>query len=167
LPGPTSSQLANELLSVSDLPAGWTSTPVNPSSSGTFCRFAANLKSLASGHAEADFANGNFPVFDELIAGYSSPPTQVLAKAVSELDGCTTFKAEGGTFTLGRMSLPQLGTASAAYQANGTVKGFNLGLDLVFVQKGNRILGVFYGDLGTPDVAQVESFARLAAARLP
>jgi hypothetical protein len=129
VPVPTSSQLAGELLSVSDLPTGWTSTPVQSPSSGSFCNASDQLKTTASGHAEADFADGNLPIFDELVGGFRSSQTQVFAKVITELDKCTSFKDNGSTLTLGRMSFPTIGSESAAFQATGTVQGINIGLD--------------------------------------
>jgi hypothetical protein len=113
-PGPTSSQLAGELLSVTDLPAGWTSTLPQSSGGGSICGSSNDLKSTASGHAEADFTNGNLPIFDELISGYSSPPTQLFAKGITQLGQCHSFKANGATLTLGTMSFPTIGSESAA-----------------------------------------------------
>jgi hypothetical protein len=37
----------------------------------------------------------------------------------------------------------------------------------VIALKGNQAVIVLYGDIGTPDVTQVESFARLAIAKVP
>lgn len=168
-PGPTSAQLASELLSLSDLPAGWTSTPVQSASSGSFCNIRSRLDTgnAKSGDAEADFTNGNFPVFDELLAAYRSSPAQAFEAVVADLGQCTSFKDSGSTFTLGRMSFPAFGSESAAFRATGSVQNFTVGLDLVFVLKGNQVLGSLYGDLGTPDVTELESFTQKAVAKMP
>jgi hypothetical protein len=56
---------------------------------------------------------------------------------------------------------------SKAYQFTVDVQGFNAGIDLVAVLKGSEIMSFLYTDLGTPDLATVNSLVAKATAKLP
>lgn len=152
---------------MADMPTGWSSSPVDNSSSGTFCGLGNSVKSSAAANVEADFADGNFPVFDELLASFDQDISQTFQTAVKKLDACTSFQDEGSKFTLGRMSFPAIGDESAAYAASGSVQGFTLGIDFVFVVKGRQAALCLYGDLGTPDIDEFQQLVTKAVGKIP
>lgn len=167
-PGPTSKQLAADLLAVQDLPTGWSSQPVSNTSGGvTGCSLTKVLKLHATGSAEADFADGNLPVLDEMLGGYRTAPSAAFDTLVTDMGRCSSFTIQGHKFTLGRMSFPAIGDASAAYAASGAIQGITVGFDFVLARKGAEVMVMLYGDIGAPDATQLAGFAKQAVAKLP
>jgi hypothetical protein len=165
--GMTSAQIRPELLTVADLPTGWSTTPVTSSGGSGFCGADSTTKDDSSGSVESDFVDGQEPIFNESIVAYPALSVPSFNKAVGILDRCTSVQDSGTRLTVGRLSFPTIGTASAAYQFSGSDEGFTLDVDLVLARKGNQVLLIGYGGIGDPDITQLTSFARQAAAKLP
>jgi hypothetical protein len=165
----TKGELKSKLITVSQLPSGWSID--NSSSSGsTSGGCFANTKHIETrgGDVEtsASFENGNLPDFTEEIAGGRSLASN-FTKMEKYLNGCkkASFTDSGTTYsaTVGAMSFPTVGSRSAAYQVSFSIKGITVGIDIVIFQATSSIGGVLlYDDLGQPDVGQLENFAKLA-----
>jgi hypothetical protein len=161
----------SKLLSVSDLPIGWT---VNRSSgsggAGTSC--LAGLKSPPKGgsRATASFADrGSFPVLSELLATGSNESARwstvnkhlAKCKSITVTSGTGSYKA-----SLAAMSFPTVGSQSAAYALTMAIKGVNVGIDLVLFRTGSYVGVVEYGDLGTPSLSQAQTFVSRALSKI-
>jgi hypothetical protein len=165
--GLTSKQLGHYLLTVSDMPSGWTSQRPSNGTSGGFCHLHEDFHSNETGSAEADFAQGQLPQFSEELGSYQVAPTARFLKVVSDINQCTSLTVSGTKLTLGRMSFPTIGTMSAAYQATGSVQGINIGFDLILALKRRVVIGLVYTDVGTPDVEEVAALARKSGSQAP
>ena len=169
----TQSQLKAKALSLSDMPTGWS---VDNSSGGianaTGClKVLSALKKPAKGvtHAEVSYEQGDVPALQETIdvgKGESSAYTKFL----HILNGCTTvsFSASGTNVTgsVGAMSFPTVGDESAAYAFTFSVKGINLGLDLVVFKAGSVVGDIGYEDIGSPDTDMLQQFATEAVDKI-
>jgi uncharacterized lipoprotein YehR (DUF1307 family) len=166
-----------ELLSISDLPAGWSVEPSSGSTSTT-PQCLANIKTdvKATSKAEATFVGGSngVPILDELL-GYEPGQAQSVMTFFSHaLSGCGQISITSGgqtlTGTVGAMSFPAVADQSSAYQMNlsGTFSGVSLtfGIDLIAFRKADTVALILYGDLGTPDISALENFVQHAAAKL-
>jgi hypothetical protein len=172
-PKVTKANLKSKLITVSQLPSGWSvdnSSGSGSSSGGCF----ANTKHIETrgGDVEtsASFENGNLPDFTEELAGGRSLSSN-FAKIEKYLNNCkkASFTDSGTTYsaTVGAMSFPTVGSRSAAYQVSFSIKGFTVGIDIVIFQATTTMGGVLlYDDLGQPDVRQLQSFAKLALKNL-
>jgi hypothetical protein len=47
-----------------------------------------------------------------------------------------------------------------------SIKGVTAGIDLIVFSTGSYVGALTYGDIGTPEISQVEGFASLALAKL-
>ena len=169
----TKGELKSKLITISQLPSGWSvDNSSSSSSTGSGC-FASTKHIETRGRdieTSASFENGNLPDFTEELAGGRSLSSN-FAKIEKYLNGCkkVSFTDSGTTYsgTVGAMSFPTVGSRSAAYQVSFSVKGFTVGIDIVVFQATSSIGGVLlYDDLGQPDVGQLQSFAKLAVKNL-
>jgi hypothetical protein len=167
-----------QLLSVSDLPAGWSvnGSPDGDSSVPKCFQSALSFSGIAEAAAAAKFQDGSdgIPLLEEGIAEIPGQAQHFMTAFNMLLGGCgrVSFKSGGDTFTgnTGGLSLPKLGDQSAAYQMNlsTTASGspLALGLDFVAMRKGDEVAVLYYRDPGPPDVSQLQQFAQTAAAKL-
>jgi hypothetical protein len=166
-----------QLLTVSDLPAGWAvDNSSNSDDSGPEPPCLKNLKSgqKAIDKGEADFVQGtDFPVLQQQLGYFGSTATTVrnYAVTVAVLNRCRDFSFSSGgqkfTGTIGQLSFPKLGERSAAWRLVLSASGLRFGIDLAIMQKGPELNLMLYGDLGTPDTATFASIARTAVAKMP
>jgi hypothetical protein len=169
-PATTVPNVQSLLLSITDLPTGWT-VDNSPNNSGSLSCLPASLSKGAASHAEVDFQQGGgLPVLDESIGFYASAQT-TFATAVKALNGCKTFTTTGSgtnySGSLGAMSSPTYGDQSAAYNANLTVQGLNINEGFIVVRKGSYIALVVLGDVGSLDSPTLQGFVTQAVAKIP
>jgi len=164
-------KLSSELLSVSQMPIGW-SVYHQPASSGTGC--LANIlepKGIKpTSKAQVAFKdNGHSSLLDEAVATYSNATT-TYKKIVATLSACKRVSRTSGgikaTGTVGQMSFPHYGNASAAFSVSIVAQGTAIGDDLLIVRKGNVIMGIEEADGPTVDVSQFQSFIVKALAKV-
>lgn len=171
--GVSSATVKAHLLSLSDLPAGWSvnNTGTSTTTSGlASSQCLAGLAKPPKGEVEAtaSFEHGNFPVLEELLA--SGPGADAAYTTVANaLAACksVTLSAQGKTLkgTIGQMSFPSVGTESVAYSLGFTITTVNVGFDLVLFKAGGYDGLVGYADLGTPNITTAEAFAKEAVAK--
>ena len=159
-----SPNLTSQLLTISDMPPGWSvdNSPESSNSSTPEC-LKSVTKSPAQSKASAKFkmgANG-VPAFQE---GLSYLPGGQAEKRLTEfnkvLSGCkdVSFTSDGQTYTgsVGAMSFPPQGDKSYAFQLNFSTSSSGLdltvGLDIVVAQKNSTDALFDIVDLGTPDL---------------
>ena len=167
------------LLSVSDLPSGWSVDNSSSSSTNKTC-YTDPLKQLASNsYAHINFAkDGSLPELGEEMASVSSGP-QAFAKITSTLNSCKNFTesiqgqavtgagAQTATGSMGPMSAPKYGDQSAAYDATITSQGISLNQGFVVVQKGNILVLVALGNIGSLDSATLQQLTAIAVGKIP
>lgn len=186
---------AELLLTVEDLPTGWTVAPDDGEEGGEddsadeFCKGLDITKSEVepSSEAEADFQGGQTgPFASQLVAVYDGDKAeQAFDELVSALEDCKEVETadEDGTFTgsLTPVSFPTLGDETHAVRLTGTAKvteegeTFELSMsgDFVFVRDGDVMTGIFqfafdFGALGGGelDSSITEDLATKAAAKI-
>jgi hypothetical protein len=166
----------SQLLTLADLPAGW-SVDNSGSSTGSIqgCDLKGlDLKSQESARAEAAYKMGtSVPSIDETIAAFSTAERakNTYTEGTQVIDACKTFTItdSGQKYSgdVGQLSLgASYGDQTKAYQFTVGVQGFNLGIDLVAVLKGSEVMVFGYAELGTPDLATVNSLVAKATAKL-
>lgn len=140
-------KLSSELLRVNQMPTGW-SVDNSSSGSGVGC-LAAILEPKdikQTSHVGVDFDdNDNTPLVAEKLATFTNAKT-AYKKIVATLNGCKRVSGTSGrtkaTGTVGQMSFPYYGNASAAFSVSLVTLGTTFGEDLLIVRKGNVIMGI-------------------------
>jgi len=168
----SSPSLASELLSISDLPAGW-AVDNSPNSGGGIsgCQQYSAIRSKALTKAETQFdQSGGVPYLAEELGTFADAATDFTA-GTSALNGCKNFSItdSGKTYeaTMGQMSFPASGYQSAAYAISATVDGIGVGFDVVLLRKANAIAVVELGDIGGPSTDDLEQFVTTAVNKIP
>jgi hypothetical protein len=142
--------LTAELLTVDDLPAGWTTTtPGSSSGSDPSC---AALSSGAWKHlpqrAQADFQNsgGDVLVTEKLAAGSADQVSQAWTAFGAATSQCRTFTntIDGHTVTyrLQDLSFPSYGEKTYAFAMTATVSVVTVNADIIVVRKGNTLVEI-------------------------
>jgi pimeloyl-ACP methyl ester carboxylesterase len=168
----TASRLQSRLLSVADLPAGWSAVAVSASPAkvtNTPC--LAHLAKSPKGwsYQTASFVEGkSIPNLGEVLAT-GAPVEQVWARFDEALARCRSAMLQFGNTkveaTVRRLAFPRLGRTSSAYAWAFTLAGIRLGFDLVLFQTRRDNGYLSYANLGQPATATVEAFARAAVAK--
>jgi hypothetical protein len=165
-------KLSSELLSIGQMPTGW-SVDNSSSGSGIGC-LTYNLEPKGirqTSHASVFFAgSGNIPVIEETLATFTNATT-AYKKIVATLNGCKHISGTKGgvkaTGTVGQMSFPHYGNASAAFSVSLVTQGTTIGEDVLIVRKGNVVMEIVEADLPPVDVSQFQGFVVKALAKLP
>lgn len=159
---PTKAQLKAKVLSISNLPAGWSvdnSSPTGSSDQG--CLSDVRNPPKHELKASVSFAQGNAPILNEVLgAGPGSKATY--SKLNRVLSSCKTYtvtdNGQSETVHVGAMSFPSVGQQSSAYALTLTVDGINLGGNIVLFKVDGITGAVVYADIGSPDITQTEAF---------
>ena len=167
----TGSALQARLLSVADLPAGWSAAPTSPGSVQTSAPclegMAANQKGLT--YATAAFVEGTAipTVVEVLAAGPKAQQTwRSLAQALAHCRTATiTITGKKATATIRPLPFPRVASTSSAYAWAFTTSGIQIGFDLVLFETGAYTGYLTYADLGAPAVATVQAFVTAAVAK--
>jgi hypothetical protein len=166
-----------QLLTLADLPAGWSVDNSSGSSTSSLKGCNTNsldLKQQEIARSDASFKNGtSLPAIKEIIAAFSTSAraSSAYGESTQAVNACKTFAItdDGHTFNgnVGQMSLgTSYGDKTTAYQFTVDVQGFSLGIDIVAVLKGSEVMAFEYADLGTPDLQTVNSLVGMAASKL-
>ncbi len=169
--GSPASTLAGRLLSVADLPAGWSAAPTNSSTVQTSAPCLSNLTANPQGptFASAGFVQGtSIPVLGEALSAgpRAQQRWQSLNQALARCRSATiTVAGTKAAVAIAPLPFPRVGSASAAYAWTFTVEGIRFGADLILFQAGTYAGYLVYSDLGSPATATVEAFADAAVAK--
>lgn len=167
-----------QLLQLSDLPIGWSTSASSNSTSSLKClQNARSYTKQDKAKAEADFQGGSngVPFFEEGIGFLPGVAKAAMTTFATAMAGCgqISLSDNGHTFkgTIGQMSFPTLGAQTLAYQMNlsTTASGLTItiGFDFAAVRFANDELALLaYGDVGTPDITQVQDLFQKAAAKV-
>ena len=164
------SGVSSRLLSLSDLPAGWSAAGTSP----VKLTRAPCLSGLArhprhSSYESAAFVEGtSIPNFGEVLAS-GSGVSRAWAQLEHALGGCHSATLRIGPLrthaTIRPLGFPRIGRRSLAYSWTIVIAGITITSDLVVFQAGRLVGYISYADLGKPPLATVAAFARAAAAK--
>jgi hypothetical protein len=169
--------LKAQLLTVAELPAGWSIDNSNSGGDNTStpsCLQWLDSELHANAKADASFVKGSdFPWLNQGIAyvGDDATASAKLSTIAAILNGCTdlSYTSDGHKVTgsMGVMSFPNFGDQSQAWDMTLTAEGTTVGFDLVLMQKGAELEQLFYGDLDPPDLYELQTLAKSAADKMP
>jgi hypothetical protein len=169
--GASASQpLRSRLLTVADLPAGWTVTSKPHKATAISlpgCLAGAQKAGHDAGWVTAKFIRNFFFVhnFFVISEGLKVGDIGVAAwsRGLRAIENChtITYQVQGKTVhgTIASLSVPQVGDRSAAYALKLAVQGVHLQLDGVYFIAGRYFGYLSYGDVGTPDPTSLVAFA--------
>ncbi|MGO9188122.1 MAG: alpha/beta fold hydrolase [Streptosporangiaceae bacterium] len=165
------SAVQRRLLSVTDLPAGWSAAPANPKSVQTKAPCLSGLSRDTKGwtYADAAFVQGtSIPNFGEVLA--TGPRAQRrwqgLGRALARCRTATiTIAGRKAMVTIQPLPFPRIASSSSAYAWAFTIAGIRIGVDFVLFTAGKYEGYLTYADLGTPVTATVQAFADAAVAK--
>ncbi|HET9076111.1 MAG TPA: alpha/beta hydrolase [Acidimicrobiales bacterium] len=166
------SPLRGRLLSVADLPTGWSSTSANPRSvqlAGSSCFSSLPKRPEGFTYQDAAFVQGtSIPNLAEVLA--TGPGVQQTWQNLDRsLAACrsTTLDIAGARVqaAIHTLPLPALGPPSSAYAWDFTYSGIRFGVDLVLFRTGAYDGYLSYADLGPPPAATVTAFAEAAVTK--
>jgi pimeloyl-ACP methyl ester carboxylesterase len=163
--------LQGRLLSVADLPAGWSAAPASSNSGQTNAPCLSSLPAnpLGSAYASASFVEGtSIPGLHETLSTGASAQ-QGWHSINRELAGCrtatVTISGKKVTAAIRPLAFPRVASASSAYAWTLTVAGIRIGVDIILFEAGPYTGYLIYSDLGSPATATVKAFADAAAAK--
>lgn len=153
-------KLTSELLSSSQVPAGWTLSNAG-ASDGVGCLHGllepSGVTQTRSAQAYFLGAVDDLPRFDEKIATYANAKT-AYKKIIARISACHTltgqFNGLAITGVVGPMSLAHVGSASAAYAMTISDARGTLHYDYLIVRKRTVIAAFLEGS--NPEVSQTE-----------
>jgi len=163
--------LQGRLLSVADLPAGWSAAPVNADSSQTSapCLSGLSAQPKGSAFASAAFVQGtSIPSLGEALSSGQAAQDrwQSLNRELARCQTATvTVAGHKVEAQIRPLAFPRVASGSSAYAWTLTVSGVQIGVDLVLFEAGSYAGYLSYSDLGSPATATVEAFADAAAAK--
>jgi pimeloyl-ACP methyl ester carboxylesterase len=163
--------LQARLLSVADLPAGWSAVPANPQSAQTSAPCLSSLGTQPKGltYQAASFVEGTaIPTATEVLAtGPQIQRTwQDLGRAMARCRTATiTIAGNKVMATIRPLSFPHVAGVSSACAWAFTAGGVRIGLDMVLFLSGSYAGYLAYSDLGPPSVATVTAFAGAVTAK--
>jgi len=164
-------RLSAELLSVSQMPIGW-STDNSSSGNGVGCLTTLlepkGIKQTSHASITLD-VNGNTPLVSEKLATYSNAKI-AYKKIVAILSRCKHVSGTSGgikaTGIVGEMSFPHYGNASAAFSVSLVIQGTTIDDDLLIVRKVNVVMGIEEADAPPVDISQFQGFIVRALANV-
>jgi pimeloyl-ACP methyl ester carboxylesterase len=165
------SALQRRLLTVADLPAGWSSTPTSTKVGVTHTPCLSSLPEHSKGltYAAAAFVQGtSVPTLAEVLAT-GSRVQQVWKSLNGAMARCRTATIDlGGTkvkSTVHLITFPRIGGTSSAYAWAFTLAGIKVAFDLITFQARTYAGYISYADLGGPQAATVKAFASAAVTK--
>lgn len=156
------SRLSSELLSISQMPTGWSVD--NSSGRAEGCDHDALANVISTRYVEKDFSgNGGQPELQEEIMPANGVAFIKVKKA---LDSCKVYKEPLGKkqvkLTQGEISFPKVGQASAAWNVSVSFQGLNVVGDIVWTEKAKQFVEVAYLDVGSINLGRFRHFVTLA-----
>jgi pimeloyl-ACP methyl ester carboxylesterase len=164
--------LQRRLLTVADLPAGWSAAPGAGTGTGTGVAGGclSRPKSTKPGGAPATvaFVQGReLPTFGESLSA-SQHPQRDWNKATLELTRChsatVTIAGHSTAASIRRLAFPAVATNSSAYRWTFTILDLTIDVDLVIFTTGRYVGEASYADIGPPQKPAVAAFIRAAVA---
>ena len=177
-------QIGRALLSVSDLPAGWTATPaeddeesedtVSPPKCKDVLDALDETSTDAAAEGEANFNKGGpfGTILSQTISSYADPvDSSRVQKIADAFSNCPTFKStdsdgEVSEITVSPMSFANLGDQTLAFAMTLESSGFAVSVNVAYVVIGHNVGAMVNGGLAGADGAQLEKLAKQAITKL-
>lgn len=163
-------QLQNALLTLAEMPTGWTQSATVGGSS-TICGLQPPANRLDS--ATVYFLKSQVgPALGESLSLYPSGAAAARMAQIQQQVNCASFsdtsKATPTSYTVSPLSFPKLGDETYAVRVTDTDVTLlgPLQQDLVYFRVGDVVVTVLYLSVGTIDSTQTEAFARQAEAKV-
>jgi len=165
-------KLSSELLSVNQMPSGWSiDVQSGGSAPGCLARLFEPKGVQQATHATVNFVyNGNLPLISEKLGTYSNAAT-AYKKIVATLSDCTHVRGLSGsqkvTGTIGKLKMSSYRDASAAFEVKLDIQGTKITNDIVIVRKGGVVMGVEEAGPRPVNVTQLQGVVARALKKLP
>jgi hypothetical protein len=176
----TTAQAKNALLTLDDMPTGWTQEKPDPDDDDTKvtpdrCSAIMNAvdkqgKPLA--HADASFdAGGLGPQLEESVTSWPKSQLPILSKLTDAFRQCPKFTStskdgSSATFQASGLSFPNVADRTLALRLKAKSDGIDVVIDLIYIAKGNNGITLLVSGLQPLGGATLESLARKAVAHL-
>jgi hypothetical protein len=168
----TKSQVAAKVLSLQNMPTGWSVYKSEGSASdlGGCLKGLQAVKKEAKGivRVSAEYQDRNDLLLEETIEAGPGMAARY-RKFNATLSACKaiSYSADGSkvTGTVAAMSFPKVGDSSSAYAVNLTIQGETLGIDIVFFKVGQFAAELLYAGV-SPDPDVVNAFANEAVDKI-
>lgn len=173
-PDPGDFEVEAALLTLNDMPTGWTQDPEQDADDdATFCDVEPLDEAKAIDDASANFSAGDFgPLLSHMVGVFEGQDAEAAMDSFMDaLEGCTewTDETEDGpvTFRPTALAFPSFGDDTVAVRIKAESELFDMTLDVVVWRRANAVsllsvIEVF----GTPDAEQTEEFVTVADERL-
>ena len=166
----TKAQVESRVLSISNMPTGWSVDDSTSSSSGSIpCLKSIKSRTKHQEKATVAYKDGSLPAVQEIIAAGEGVSASYM-KLNHALANCKTFTYSSGgqkvTGNVGPLLFPTVGSHSNAYAITLSVQGANAGVDAVLFKTGSYVGAVLYESIGTPDLSQAEAFVNEAVSKV-
>lgn len=180
----TKTQARAALLTVQDLPTGWSvdnSDDSESNSSDTITprkcdALLRTLKDASAGRvvakAEARFTAGGFgPFLSHAVSSYESSMASQVQKTTKALSECSNFtstddKGVKTKYEASALSFPNLGDRTLALRLSGSTEGIDVVFDVVMVAIGYNTVSLIVGGLTSMKGSELEDLAKKAIAKL-
>ncbi|MDR7253979.1 hypothetical protein J2X46_002969 [Nocardioides sp. BE266] len=177
-------QIGKALLTVSDLPAGWTATPaeeeeesedtVSPPKCKDVLDALDETSTDAAAEGEANFNKGGpfGTVLSQTISSYADPVdssrVQKIADAFSDCPSFDSTDSDGtvSKVTVSPMSFGNLGDQTLAFAMTLESSAFTVSVNVAYVVIGHNVVAMVNGGLAGADGAQLEKLAKQAITKL-
>ncbi|HXA31724.1 MAG TPA: hypothetical protein VNV87_05665 [Acidimicrobiales bacterium] len=166
----TAQRLQSSLLTIGNLPPGWSKT--NASSPTTKSCYSNPIwKVPYTAKARAAFQmNSSVPQLVELLASYPNAHAAYL-QVVASLNRCSRFtetvQGQKVTGTMSPVSNQRFGNESSSYTATLTVQGTQIDQEFVIARKGSTLAAVAVSDYGAVDGQLLTGLTTKAVRRIP
>lgn len=161
----------DRLLSVSDLPAGWSAVSINPRGVHTDAPCLSALPAHPQGwsYATAAFVDGtSVPSLGERLGTgpQAHQAWENLGRALARCRTATiTIAGKKASITIKPLTLAGAASISAAYAWSFTIAGVRIGEDIALFQTAGHTGYLTYSDLGPPAAATVKAFVTAAVSK--
>ncbi len=178
----TEKQVKRALLTVDDLPAGWSAdaaptdtssdsdSTITPPQCGELFDSLANTQQPVA-KATADFTAGGIgPLLSHTVSAFESEVAERLERITKVLAECPAFTSRDGkkatTFEAAALSFPNLGDRTLALRLNGATQGFDVVMDVIVIAAGGNGVSLVAGGLTPVPGATLQEIAKTAMTKL-
>jgi hypothetical protein len=167
---PTTQRLQSSLLTIQNLPPGWSKTNAVTATTKS-CYSNPIWKLPYSAKASAAFRmNDSVPQLVEQLASYANAHA-AYKQVVAGLNRCSSFSetVQGQKLvgTVSPISNKRFGNESSSYTANLSVQGTQLDQEFVIARKGSTLAAVAVGDYGAVDSQLLNQLTTKAMRLIP
>jgi hypothetical protein len=167
---PTTQRLQSSLLTLGNLPPGWSKTNATTATTKS-CYSNPIWKVPYTARASAAFRmNDSVPQMVEQLASYPNAHA-AYKQVVASLNRCSSFSetvaGQKIVGTISPVSNKRFGSESSSYTANLTVQGTQLDQEFVITRKGSTLAAVAVGNYGAVDSQLLNQITAKALRLIP